>query len=144
MKNLNIITDRIIFSTQGNTDIINITEYLSQIVANSQIYDGIVTVFVPGATGGVTTIEYEKELIKDTKEMFSEIIKDDKFYHHNTTHFPGNAASHLRATLIGPSLVIPISDGKLQLGTWQEVVFIDFDNRPRNRELIVKIIGVKK
>lgn len=144
MNNLEIITNKIFLSTKGNIDIINITQQLSKILSDSQIYDGILTVFIPGATGGITTIEYEKELVKDTREMFLEIIKEDKTYHHNFTHYPGNATSHLRATLIGPSLTIPIYEGKLQLGVWQEVVFIDFDNRPRDRELIVKIIGVKK
>ncbi|MEN3013653.1 MAG: secondary thiamine-phosphate synthase enzyme YjbQ [Endomicrobiia bacterium] len=144
MKDLEIITEKIFLSTDGNIDIINITSYLSEIIAKKQIQDGILTVFVPGATGAVTTVEYEKELIKDTKEMFLEIIKENKTYHHNSTHFHGNATSHLRATIIGPSLTIPITDGKLHLGVWQEVVFIDFDNRPRDRELVVKIIGVKK
>ncbi|MFN3551216.1 MAG: secondary thiamine-phosphate synthase enzyme YjbQ, partial [Endomicrobiia bacterium] len=116
---------------------------LQEILKKSQVYDGMMLVFVPGATGSVTTIEYEKELIKDTKELFYDLVKEEKQYYHDTTHFHGNATSHLRATLVGPSLVIPITEGKLHLGVWQQVVFIDFDNRERNREIIVKIIGSK-
>lgn len=141
---MKVYTDYIQLTTQGNSDIIDITSQVEQIVNKSKINDGIVTVFVPGATGSVTTIEYEKELIKDTKEMFSEIIPENKLYHHNKTHFQGNATSHLRATLLGPSLCIPVTNSELQLGTWQQIVFIDFDNRPRNRKLIVKVIGVTK
>lgn len=143
-NNIEIITKTVNLITKGNIDIINITKHLQEVLKKTEIYDGIMTVFVPGATGGITTIEYEKELLKDTKEMFFELIKEDKSYSHDTTHFHGNATSHLRATLIGPSLTIPITEGNLHLGVWQQVVFIDFDNRERNREIIIKIIGVKE
>lgn len=127
--------------THGNTDIIDITDAVEQEVNKSGLKEGFLLVFVPGATGGVTTIEYEKELVKDTKELFKEIVPENKQYYHNKTHTLGNATSHLRATLIGPSLVVPVTGGKLELGTWQQIVFIDFDNRPRNRKIIIKIIG---
>lgn len=140
--NLQIITERLKLKTDGNIHIIDITDKLSKILLNSNIKEGIMSIFVPGATGGITTMEYEKELLEDTKEMFKDIVKEDKNYRHNKTHSHGNATSHLRATLIGPSLTLPITNGKIELGIWQQVVFIDFDNRPRDRELVIKIIGV--
>jgi len=143
MKKIEVVTKKIKLKTKGNIDIINITDDLQKIVEQEKIIDGILTVFVPGATGSVATIEYEDGLIKDTKEFFLELVREDKIYKHNRTHFNGNATSHLRATLLGPSLVIPITENRLQLGVWQHVVFIDFDNRERNREIIVKIIGVR-
>jgi secondary thiamine-phosphate synthase enzyme len=143
MKKIEVVTKKIKLKTKGNIDIINITDDLQKIVEQEKVIDGILTVFVPGATGSVATIEYEDELIKDTKEFFLELVREDKIYKHNRTHFNGNATSHLRATLLGPSLVIPITENRLQLGVWQHVVFIDFDNRERNREIIVKIIGLK-
>jgi secondary thiamine-phosphate synthase enzyme len=134
-------TEYIKLSTKGNIDIINITDELKKILIQSKVNDGILTVFVPGATGAVATIECEEGLIKDTKELFLDLVKEDKKYYHNLSHTVGNATSHLRATLLSPSLTIPIVDGELTLGVWQQVVFIDFDNRPRQRKLIVKIIG---
>ncbi len=141
MAEIKFITEYIKLSTKGNIDIIDITAEVNKLVGKSKISDGILTIFVPGATGAIATIEYEKGLVKDTKEMFLELIKEDKDYYHNLSHAAGNATSHLRATLLGPSLTIPITDGEMNLGVWQQVVFIDFDNRPRERELVVKIIG---
>jgi secondary thiamine-phosphate synthase enzyme len=134
-------TEYIKLSTKGNIDIIDITDELQKILIQSKVNDGILIVFVPGATGAVATIECEEGLIKDTKELFLDLVKEDKKYYHNLSHTVGNATSHLRATLLSPSLTIPIVDGELTLGVWQQVVFIDFDNRPRQRKLIVKIIG---
>jgi len=141
MADTKFFTEYIKISTKGNIDIIDITAEISRLVDKSKISDGVLTVFVPGATGAVATIECEKGLIKDTKEMFLELVKENKSYYHNLSHTAGNATAHLRATLIGPSLTIPITDGELTLGVWQQVVFIDFDNRPRERKLVVKIIG---
>lgn len=141
MTDIKFVTEYIKLSTKGDIDIIDITTELIKLVDKSEVYDGILTVFVPGATGAVVTIECEKGLIKDTKEMFLELVKENKQYQHNLSHTAGNATSHLRATLIGPSLTIPITDGKMEVGVWQHVVFIDFDNRPRERKLVVKIIG---
>ncbi|MCX7940256.1 MAG: secondary thiamine-phosphate synthase enzyme YjbQ [Endomicrobia bacterium] len=129
-------------STFGNTDIIDITELVCEELNKSGIKDGFLLVFVPGATGAVTTIEYEEELVKDTKDLFKNLVGDTGPYRHNKTHTFGNASSHLRATLIGPSLVVPITNGRLDLGTWQQIVFIDFDNKPRDRKIIVKILGL--
>jgi len=143
MKEIEIVTKKIKLKTKGHIDIINITDDLQKIVKQERVMDGILNVFVPGATGSVATIEYEDELIKDAKGFFLELVKENKVYRHNKTHFNGNATSHLRATLLGPSLAIPITENKLHLGVWQQVVFIDFDNRERDREIIVKIIGVR-
>ncbi|MCS7227702.1 MAG: secondary thiamine-phosphate synthase enzyme YjbQ [Endomicrobia bacterium] len=142
MNSLKTYTGYIELNTQGDIDIIDITPQIEQKLKESKIYDGILNLFVSGATGAVATVEYEQELIKDTKNLFRELVKEEKTYYHNKTHAKGNAVSHLRATLIGPSLTIPITEGKLNLGIWQQVVFIDFDNRPRNRKLVVKIIGI--
>ncbi len=141
MSETKFVTEYIELSTKGNIDIVDITSELKKLLDRSKVSDGILTVFVPGATGAVATIEYEEGLIKDTKELFLELIKENKKYYHDLSHAAGNATSHLRATLLGPSLTIPITDGKMTLGVWQQVVFIDFDNRPRQRKLIVKIIG---
>jgi secondary thiamine-phosphate synthase enzyme len=102
---------------------------------------GIVTIFCPGANGGVTTIEYEGGLLGDIQQLLDEIIPPNRDYLHGLRSGEDNGHSHLRATLIGPSLTIPFSDGKLILGKWQQIVFLDFDTRPRSRSLIAQIIG---
>ncbi len=141
MAEIKFNTEYIVLSTKGSIDIIDITDELKKLLNRAKISDGILTVFVPGATGAVATIENEEGLIKDTKQMFLELVKENKNYYHDLSHAVGNATSHLRATLIGPSLTIPITDGELTLGVWQQVVFIDFDTRPRDRKLVVKIVG---
>jgi secondary thiamine-phosphate synthase enzyme len=141
MAEIKFNTEYIVLSTKGSIDIIDITDELKKLLNRAKISDGILTVFVPGATGAVATIENEEGLIKDTKQMFLELVKENKNYYHDLSHAVGNATSHLRATLIGPSLTIPITDGELTLGVWQQVVFIEFDTRPRDRKLVVKIVG---
>jgi secondary thiamine-phosphate synthase enzyme len=131
---------KINLTTQGNTDIIDITEIVEEKVRKSGVEEGVVSIFIPGATGGLTTMEYEPGLIKDAKNMFEKIISTRENYQHDSSHPFGNAYSHLRATLLGPSLVVPIENNRLKLGRWQQIVFIDFDNRPRQREIILKII----
>lgn len=138
---MRIKTYNISFSTKGDIDIKNITNEIKSVVRESNISDGMVYIFVPGATGALATMEYEPGLIEDTKNMFRRIVSDKENYKHDANHPQGNAPSHLRSTLLGPSLTVPISEGKLILGTWQEVVFVDFDNRPRNRKVVVKILG---
>lgn len=123
-------------STKGKTDIINITDEVVKIVGDSNIEDGIICIFCSGSTGGITTMEYEPGAVKDLKEFFNKNIPYNKSYYHHETWGCDNGASHLRASLIGPSLSIPIIDRKLVLGTWQQIVFIDFDTRARKRELI--------
>ncbi|MBU2568354.1 MAG: secondary thiamine-phosphate synthase enzyme YjbQ [Elusimicrobia bacterium] len=133
---------RIHLSTRGNTEITNITGTVQKELDRSDLSDGIVTVFVPGATGSITTMEYEPGLIKDTTNIFRQLVDDTATYSHDASHTVGNASSHLRATLVGPSLVVPFENRKLSLGTWQQIVFIDFDNRPRKREIILKFLGL--
>jgi len=134
-------TERIVFNTRGNCDIIDITEMVSKKLNSVQIKDGIVTVFVIGSTGGLTTVEYESGLIKDISELFEKIIPSNRTYHHDDTWHDGNGHSHLRASLLGPSLTVPFESGQLLLGTWQQIIFIDFDIRKRNRELVLQFIG---
>lgn len=134
-------TERIAFNTRGNCDIIDITEMINKKLGSVQIKSGIVTVFVIGSTGGLTTIEYEPGLIKDINELFEKIIPSNRTYHHDDTWHDGNGHSHLRASLLGPSLIVPFESGQLLLGTWQQIIFIDFDIRKRNRELVLQFIG---
>ncbi len=136
-----VITKQIQLDTRGDTDIIDITNQVSDYVGSSGLKHGIVTVFVPGSTAGLTTIEYEPGLIKDLKRLFEEIASKRKEYNHNLRWHDGNGHSHVRAALLGPSLSVPFRDKLLQLGTWQQIVLIDFDNRPRSRQVIVQIIG---
>jgi len=132
---------KIKLSTKGNTQILDITEKVQQELKKSGLKDGIVNIFVPGATGAITTMEYEPGLVKDLTEFFKKIIPENEKYNHDSNHINGNAHSHIRASLIGPSINVPFENGNLILGTWQQIVFIDFDTRARTREIILKIIG---
>jgi secondary thiamine-phosphate synthase enzyme len=127
--------------TKGDGDIIDITGKLSELVKKSGVESGVVTVFVPGSTAGLTTIEYEPGLVEDLDEMFERIIPRGREYHHNLRWHDGNGHAHVSASLLGPSLTVPFSNGKLQLGVWQQVILVDFDNRSRNRDLLCQIIG---
>ncbi len=136
-----IITDVINLSSKGNTDIIDITLDIERQVIKSKLDSGIVTVFVTGSTAGITTIENEPGLIADFKKMWQRLAPDNIPYEHDRAWGDGNGYSHIRASMLGPSLVIPFKDGKLALGTWQQVVLVDFDNRPRARRVIVQVMG---
>ena len=136
-----VVTKSIKIKSKGETDIINITSLVEEAVAKSKVKDGTVTVFITGATGGITTVEYEPGLVKDLKDAFERIAPREGTYAHNLRWQDGNGFSHVRASLLGPSLTIPFSKGRLTLGTWQQIIFIDFDNRPRSRELVVQIAG---
>lgn len=136
-----IVTKTIELSTRGRCDIHNITDQVRDYVSSSGIESGTVTVFVPGSTGGLTTIEYEPGLLKDVPELMEKLIPSDRPYEHDKTWHDGNGFSHLRSALIGPDITIPFVSRKLTLGTWQQIVFLDFDNRSRQRKLIVQIIG---
>lgn len=136
-----VATGYIEFATRGDSDIIDITADVSGAVSESGLTDGIVTVFAPGATGAVTTIEYESGLVSDFKRMLERIAPQDIEYAHNLRWGDGNGHSHVRASLIGPDLSVPLISGAMQLGTWQQIIFIDLDNRPRERKLIVQIVG---
>ncbi len=127
-------------STRGNGDVVNITDELNRFVTKSGISDGTLTVFVPGSTASITTIEYEPGLVKDIPRVLEHLIPyGDKYYHHDTWH-DDNGSSHVQAAILGPSLSIPCVNGYLTLGTWQQVVCVDSDTRSRKRELILQIV----
>lgn len=138
---MTILTQRITIKTQGNPDLINITDKINAALKSSKLKEGNITVFVVGSTAAITTFEYEPGLVKDMQELYEKIIPSNKHYHHDETWGDANGFSHLRAALQGPSLTIPFENSKLLLGTWQQIVLAEFDNRPRSREVIVQIIG---
>jgi len=130
------------FSTHGDGDVIDLTNRVQKVLDELKLTKGTVTCFVPGSTAGLTTIEYEPGLKKDLPILMEKLIPKRSNYHHNATWGDGNAFSHLRHALIGPSVTIPFSDGKLILGTWQQIVFLEFDNTPRKRKVILQFIGI--
>lgn len=136
-----VITKKISLQTKGECDIIDITPQVAQQVAEAGINNGLVTVFVAGSTAGVTTIEFESGLLSDFQSMWERTIPKNASYNHDRRWGDGNGFSHIRASLLGASLTIPYNDKRLTLGTWQQIVLIDFDNRPRSREIIVQIMG---
>lgn len=129
------------FATDGDGSIIDLTDRVRNLVSESNIKTGQLVAFIPGSTGAVTTIEFEPGLLKDMPELMEKLIPSGVEYNHNTTWGDGNGFSHLRAALVGPSLNVPLSDGKLLLGTWQQIVFLEFDNRARQRKVLISIIG---
>jgi secondary thiamine-phosphate synthase enzyme len=139
--NMKVVSDTIKLQTKGEGDMIDMTSQLSNIVKESKIKNGAVTIFVSGSTAAVTTIEYESGLIHDFPEMLSRIVPKDLEYEHDNTWHDGNGHSHIRSSLIGPNITIPIIDGKLTLGTWQQVVLLEMDTRSRNRTVILQIMG---
>jgi len=138
---MTIITKSIEIKSKGENDIIDLSDKISEKITESGISNGIITVFVTGSTGALTTIEYESGLLKDFPEMLSRIAPEEIDYEHEKRWHDGNARSHVKASLIGPSLTIPFKDGSLLLGTWQQIVFVELDTRGRNRNLILQIIG---
>jgi secondary thiamine-phosphate synthase enzyme len=129
------------FRTRGEGHMLDITDVASRTVADSGLMAGIVTLFVPGATAALTTIEYEPGALQDFKRLFDEIAAQGRDYAHNERWGDGNGHSHVRAALLGPSLTIPFADGKLLLGTWQQIILVDFDNRPRERTVVTQVMG---
>ena len=127
--------------TTSDTDIIDITPQVQEEIQRSAIRNGHATLFVPGSTGALTTIEYERGVINDLREAIERIAPKDLYYEHDERWGDGNGYSHVRAALLGPSLHIPIIDGRLTLGTWQQIVLLDFDNRPRKRKIVMQIVG---
>ena len=136
-----VVTKRIELNNKGNCHIVDITGQVSEEVLRSGLKDGIVTIFVPGSTAGVTTVEYEPGLVSDLQRLFDRVAPADINYRHNLRWGDGNGHSHVRASLLGPSLTVPFVGKRLTLGTWQQIVFIDFDIRPRRRELVLQIMG---
>ena len=129
------------FRTEGDGTIVDLTGRLEAALSESGVTTGQIVLFVPGSTGAVTTVEYEPGLIRDLPEFFERIVPSGRTYHHDATWGDGNGFSHLRASLVGPSLSIPVSEGAMTLGTWQQVVFLEFDNRGRQRTVKVNIMG---
>jgi secondary thiamine-phosphate synthase enzyme len=137
-----VVTKEIEVRTKGNCDIIDITAQVAKAVTESGIAAGTATIFNVGSTAGITTTEYEPGLVKhDIKAAFEKLAPRDGQYEHNKTWDDDNGYAHVRASMLGPSLVVPVVGGKLTLGTWQQIVLIDFDTRPRTRRLICQIIG---
>lgn len=136
-----VVSASITLSTRGNTDIRDITSQVTQMLSASGLQQGIVTIFCPSSTSGLTTIEYEPGCVADLRRMFEELIPSNRPYEHDGTWGDANGYSHMRAALLKASLTIPFVDGKLTLGTWQQIIYVDFDNRSRQRQLIVQIMG---
>ena len=134
-------TDRIELNTKGFNDVIDITGPVDEAVRESELTNGTVTVFIPGSTAGVTTLEYESGAVHDLKDLLDRWIPSNMSYNHNARWGDGNGFSHIRAACIGPSLTIPFKNCRLILGTWQQIILIDFDNRPRKREVVLQLIG---
>lgn len=141
---MHIETHFIELTTKGNTHIIDITENVQDILTKARFREGTTTVFVIGSTGGITTVEFEPGLVNtDLPRLFDILAPYGEHYAHHNTWGDDNGSSHLKASLLGCSLTVPFMDGSLLLGTWQQIVFIDFDTRPRNRRLVVQLSGLK-
>jgi len=138
---MSVETHTISLQTQGNGDIRDITAMVGDCVKSSQLSQGIVTIFTPSATSGLTSLEFEPGCVQDLQRVFDELIPPDREYAHNQRWGDGNGHSHARAALLKSSLTVPFVDSDLTLGTWQSLIFMDFDNRPRSRKLIVQLLG---
>lgn len=136
-----IKTYELSINTNGNSDILDITNQVSKFAQSSGIINGIVTVFSPSSTSGITTIEFEDGCLKDLRRLFDEIISAERSYAHNARWGDGNGHSHVRAAILGASFTVPLVERKLTLGTWQQIIFVDFDNRARKRILLVQVMG---
>ena len=141
---MEIETYSISLSTKGNCDIVDITDKVGNLITQNNFNEGNVLVFVGGSTAGITTIEYEPGLLKDYPKFFERIAPANINYEHDNTWHDGNGHSHVRAAIQGASLTVPFSEGRMLLGTWQQIIFVDFDNRSRRREVTVQIMGQKK
>jgi secondary thiamine-phosphate synthase enzyme len=133
--------ENISLRTKGFTDIIDITHQVAAVVERSKINDGVATIFCPGSTGSITTIEFESGVLEDLKRAIEKLVPSGILYQHDQRWGDGNGFSHVRAALMKASLTIPLVKGSLATGTWQQIVFVDFDNRARHREVLVQIIG---
>ena len=138
---MTVVTKQIVLNTQGEGDIIDVTRKVSEAINKSPLKNGIVTIFVPGATGAITTIEYEPGLLVDLPNILDRVAPKDLLYEHERRWHDGNGHSHVRASLIGPSITVPFVNGRMTLGTWQQIVFLELDVRSRNRTLIMQIMG---
>ena len=138
---MTVLTKEITLQSKGNCDIIDITSQVAKNVEEAGVNNGIVTLFIVGSTAGITTIEHEPNLVSDFKNMWDRVVPQNIPYEHNRTWGDGNGHSHVRASMLGASLIVPFVNNKLILGTWQQIVFVDFDNRPRRREIVLQLLG---
>jgi len=138
---MTVLTKEITLQSNGNCDIIDITSQVAKNVEEAGVNNGIVTLFIVGSTAGITTIEHEPNLVSDFKNMWDRVVPQNIPYEHNRTWGDGNGHSHVRASMLGASLIVPFVNNKLILGTWQQIVFVDFDNRPRRREIVLQLLG---
>jgi secondary thiamine-phosphate synthase enzyme len=138
---MTVSTKYLDLATRGSAHMVDITGKVAAALKESGLNNGTVTIFCPSATSALTTIEYESGCLSDLTRLFDEIIPSDQHYAHNARWGDGNGHSHVRAALLGPSLTVPFIDGRLTLGTWQQIIFVDFDNRPRQRRLVAQIMG---
>jgi len=138
---MSVYWDEISIKTRKETEIVDITEDIQKVVAKSKIKNGIVCVFISGSTGAVTTIEFEPGLMQDLPEALERIVPKNMYYKHHETWHDDNGHSHVRASLIGPSITVPVKEGKMVHGTWQQIIFIELDTRPRNRIITVQVLG---
>ncbi|MBN1624920.1 MAG: YjbQ family protein [Deltaproteobacteria bacterium] len=138
---MEIKSEDIFIKTTGETDVIDITSKVKRFVVESGISNGIAVLFVPGSTAALTTIEFESGAVNDLKRAIEGMAPRDIYYEHNERWGDGNGYAHVRAAILGPSLHIPLTDGKLTLGTWQQIVLLDFDNQPRQRQVIIQLMG---
>jgi secondary thiamine-phosphate synthase enzyme len=136
-----VVTKKIHVPTRGQDDTHDLTDRVAAAVANSELASGTVTVFVVGSTAGLTTIEYEPGAVSDFNRLMEELAPREQEYRHHLRWGDDNGSSHVRAALLGPSLTVPFADRRLALGTWQQIVLVEFDTRPRRRELVVQIVG---
>ena len=134
-------SSRFAVSTHGQNDIHDLTPQVKEAVEHSRISEGTVTVFVPGSTAGITTIEFENGALSDLKQAIDRLVPRTLHYNHDARWGDGNGFAHVRAALVGPSLTVPVVGGRMQLGTWQQIILIDFDNRPREREVVAQVVG---
>jgi secondary thiamine-phosphate synthase enzyme len=138
---MSVVTKELHFSTRGEVEIVDITEKVNSALRESAIKEGIVTIFVPGATGAITTIEYEPGLLSDLPRALERLFPKGIDYEHELRWHDGNGHSHIRASFLGPSLTVPFNDQTMMLGTWQQVVFVELDNKRRSRRIILQILG---
>ncbi|MEJ2725397.1 MAG: secondary thiamine-phosphate synthase enzyme YjbQ [Deltaproteobacteria bacterium] len=138
---MTVQVEDILLHTTQKTDIIDLTPSVIQRIEKSEVRNGTVTLFTPGSTAALTTIEYERGVINDLRKAIERMAPEDLYYEHNERWGDGNGYSHVRSALIGPSLHVPLVQGRLTLGTWQQIVLLDFDNRPRNRRIVMQIWG---
>ena len=138
---MSVVTDRVAVKTRGDSEILDLTADVQRVVTRHGFREGQALVFVPGSTAGLTTLEYEKGLLEDLPAAFERLAPRDMPYQHEQAYHDGNGHSHVRASLLGPSLTVPFVDGRLLTGTWQQIVLVDFDTRARTRDLIIQILG---